>query len=249
MLKTPRLLAVVLLLLAPLAAVVAIAGPAQAGPAFQQPSVGECRALTMAEFSRASNNEAAVECSQPHTSRVIATGRLPRDVSWSAPLRRLNRIAVRICDPAWKSALGTSYSSRAMTAYTWGWFIPTKAQRDRGARWIRCDLVLMGGKALVRLPTDNEPALTSPPHPNRIAACLTLRSMAYTTCARRHGWRATGTFVIRQKAHPTDRQFRRAALRRCPSRVSTRSFAWDDHGPDRWRLGDHVVICFSRTRR
>jgi hypothetical protein len=255
-LKTPRLvpgrgalLAVVLMLLAPLAAVVATAGPAHAGPAFQQPAVGECRALTLEELNRWSNNEAPIDCSEPHTSRVIATGRLPRGETWDASLRRLQRIATSICDPAWKEALGSTYRSRAMTAYSWGWFIPTKAQRERGARWMRCDLILYGGTTtLARLPNDDEPALGAEPHPNGIAACLTGRTFFSTICARRHAWRATGTFVIDQDAYPTDRQFRRAALRRCPSRVNTDSFAWDFRSEDRWRLGDHVVICFSRTR-
>jgi hypothetical protein len=254
-LKIPRsipgrdaLLAVVLMLLAPLAGVVAIAGPAEAGPGFQEPRVGECHALTFDEYMRDSNDEAPIRCSQAHTSRVIATGHLPKGVGWGAPLRRLNRIAVGICDPAWKRTLGRTYSSRAMTAYTWGWFIPTKAQRSHGARWIRCDLILLAGRRLDRLPTDAKPALGAQPHPSRVAACLTRTS--YTTCVHRHIYRATGTFVIRQKAHPTDRQIRRAALRKCPSRVSSRAFAWDDHASaDRWRLGDHVIICFSRTRR
>ena len=253
--KNPRavagrdmLLAVVLLLLAPLAAVVATTAPAHAGPTFQQPAVGECRWLTIEELNRNSNNEAPIDCSRAHSSRVIATGRLPKGVTWRASAQRLERIATGICDPAWKTVLGKSYASRAMTAYSWAWFIPTKAQRDRGARWIRCDLILMGGGSrAVGLPTDDEPALGSQPHPNGIADCLTRRTFVHTICARTHAWRATGTFVIDQKAYPTERQFRRAAVRRCPSRVSSDSFAWRFRGPDRWRLGDHVVVCFSRT--
>ena len=140
--KNPRavagrdmLLAVVLLLLAPLAAVVATTAPAHAGPTFQQPAVGECRWLTLEELNKNSNNEAPIDCSQAHSSRVIATGRLPKGVTWGASAQRLGRIATGICDPAWKTVLGKSYASRAMTAYSWGWFIPTKAQRDRGAPW------------------------------------------------------------------------------------------------------------------
>jgi hypothetical protein len=241
-------LAVVLMLLAPLAAVVATAGPAQAGPAFQQPSVGECRALTFEELNRKSNNEAPIDCSARHTSRVIATGRLPRGVTWDASVERLARIATGICDPEWKTVLGSGYASRAMTAYSWGWFIPTAAQRERGARWIRCDLILWGGRSLVRLPTDNEPALGPQPHPDRIAACLKGNTFIHTTCSRRHAWRATGTFVLRQDAYPTPREARRAAIRRCPSLVNTGSFAWRYRGANQWRAGDHVVVCYSRTR-
>lgn len=247
--KTPRLLAVVLMLLAPLAGVVALAGPAQAGPSFQEPRVGGCRALTFRELGRASNNEAPIRCSQPHTSRVIATGHLPRGVTFGASLQKQQRIATGICDPAFKRAVGSTYRSRAMTAYAWGWFIPNKTQRAHGAKWIRCDLILVGGTSLVRLPTDKQPAVSAPPHPDRIAACLIGQTRAFTTCARTHVWRSTGTFVIHQRAQPTDRQFRRAANRRCPSLVRSNRFAWTFRDANRWRLGDHVVTCYTRTRR
>jgi hypothetical protein len=243
------LLAVVVLLLAPLAAVVATVGPAQAGPAFQQPAVGECRALTMEELNRRSNNEAPIDCSQPHSSRVIDVFRLPRDVTWSAPIERLERIATATCAPAWKEALGSGYRSRAMTAYSAGWFMPTAAQRERGARWIRCDLILRAGSRLANLPTDEVPALGAQPHPDRIALCYKAKTFATTICARRHAWRATGTFVMRQTEYPTWREVRRAAIRRCPSLVTTDSFAWRYRGKVLWRLGDHVVACFSHTQR
>jgi Septum formation len=239
--------AAVVMLLAPLAAVVTSAGPAQAGPGFQQPAVGECRALTYGEFLRWSNDEAPVDCAEPHSSRVIAAGRLPKGVNWGPSLKKLP-IAIGICEPAWKTVLGSTYRSRAMTAYSWGWFIPTKAQRERGARWIRCDVILYGGKSLVRLPTDDEPALGAGPHPDSIAACLTTRPAVHTTCARRHAWRGTGTFVMRQDAFPTDGEFRRAALRRCPSLVNTGSFKWRHRVKYQWREGDHTVTCYSRTR-
>ncbi|MFL6003369.1 MAG: septum formation family protein [Nocardioides sp.] len=238
-------LAVVITLLMPLAAVIATAGPAQAGPTFQQPRVGECRAMTWDEYMGKSDNEAPIDCSQPHSSRVIDVVRLPKGVTWGAPIQKLTTIATRLCNPAWADALGRTYSSRAMTAYSVAWFMPTKAQRDRGARWIRCDLVLLAGSRLANLPTDNVPALGAQPHPARIAACLKARTFVRTICSTPHAWRATGTFTIHQKAYPTDRQFRRAAIRRCPSRTSTSTFWWQYRPKVLWRLGDHVVICYS----
>lgn len=243
------LLAVAVLLLTSLTVVVATAGPAQANPGFQEPAVGECRALSYDELQRWSNNEDPIDCAEPHSSRVIATGRLPRGVSWDAPERQLNRIATGICDPAWWAALGSTYRGRAMTAYSWGWFIPTQAQRERGARWIRCDVILYGGRSLVRLPTDAEPALGTQPHPDRVAACLKARTLIHTICSRDHAWRATGTFVMSQEAFPTDREFRRAAIRRCPALVNTDSFAWRHRERFQWQQGDHVVVCYSHTRR
>jgi len=239
------LLAVVITLLMPLAAVIAAAGPAQAGPTFQQPRVGECRAMSWDEYMGKSNNEAPIDCSQPHTSRVTDVVRLPKGVTWGASIDRLTNIATRLCHPSEMEALGGSYSSRAMTAYSGAWFMPTKAQRDRGARWIRCDLVLLAGTRLATLPTDSVPALGAQPHPARIAACAKARTFARTICSTRHAWRATGTFTIRQKAYPTDREFRRAAIRRCASRTNTDTIFWQHRSKVVWRLGDHVVVCYS----
>ena len=94
------LLAVVITLLMPLAAVIATAGPAQAGPKFQQPSVGECRAMSWDEYMGKSNNEAPIDCSQPHTSRVTDVVRLPKGVTRGASIDRLTTIATRLCYPA-----------------------------------------------------------------------------------------------------------------------------------------------------
>jgi hypothetical protein len=254
-LKTPTsipgrdaLLAVVIMLLAPLAAVIATAGPAQAGPGFQQPRVGECRDLTFSQMMAASDRTNPTNCADPHTTLVFAVPRLPQGMSWSAPPEKIGLAAFKKCQPAWQELLGRTEKAREMSAYSWAWFIPTKAQRDHGARWFRCDLILYGGSSLLRLPDDEAPVLAQPPLPNSVARCLTAKRNT-TTCSRSHIWRATGTFRMRGTTYPSFRKFQRASDR-CRSRVRNPDrYLWNPPSRPEWRLGNKTVVCYSRTRR
>jgi hypothetical protein len=235
---------VALLLLGPLSTTGTAVG---ADPMAGAPSVGECHNMSLKGFYKKSDRSRAVPCSREHTTRVVKVLRLPAGVSWDASNDKLTRIATRKCRPSWEKTLGGTYKSRDLTSYTSGWFMPTAGQRDRGARWFSCHLALWGGdKSLAPLPTDEVPALGSLPHPDNVAVCLT-RS-ARTTCKRNHAWRGTGTFTVDQKKFPGDRALRRAAIRRCPSQVSSDRFVWTYRSSILWSMGDHVVVCYSKTR-
>jgi Septum formation len=253
-LKTPRsipgrdaLLAVVLMLLAPLAAAIATAGPAQAGPGFQQPRVGECRDLTFSQMMAASDRTKSTNCANPHTTLTFAVPRLPQGMSWSAPAEKIGLAAFNKCQPKWEDVLGRTEKAREMSAYSWAWFVPTKAQRDHGARWFRCDLILYGGGSrLLRLQDDQAPVLAKPPLPNSVARCLTPK-LKMTACSRGHVWRATGAFRMRGATYPSAKRFQ-ANADRCRSRVHSRRFVWDPPSRPAWRLGTKTVVCYTRTR-
>jgi hypothetical protein len=233
-----------LLLLGPLSAPASAADPLAGAP-----SVGECHQLTLKGLYKSSDHSRKVRCSRSHTSRVIKVDRLPAGVQWSDSIEKLTRVTTRSCEPKWKKTLGGSYVSRDRSAYSWGWFMPTAGQRDRGARWFSCHLILWGGsKSLVPLPTDKVPALGSLPHPDIVAVCLSRRTFVSTVCSRKHSFRATGTFTIDKRSFPGDRAIRRAAVHRCPSRVSTDTFRWTNRTAQRWEMGDHVVVCYSKKR-
>lgn len=223
---------------------------ATAAPMTGAPSVGECHRLTLEGLYKKSDFSRRVRCAREHTSRVVKVATLPAGVRWSDPAAKLQRVALRKCGPAWDRALGRTYASRALTAYSGGWFMPTAAQRDRGARWFSCHQILWGGnKSLAPLPTDREPALGKLPHPDKMAVCLARNTFAKTVCARKHVFRGTGVFTIDKKKFPGERAIRKAALKRCPSKVSSRTYRWSFRNPDLWALGDHTVVCYTRTRR
>ena len=216
------------------------------GPDYGSPQVGECHQLTMDDAASASDTSAPTDCAQSHTTRVIAVGHLPTRYAWSNQ-DAVERVAIRACVPALDEALGRTDRVRDVSAYSWLYFRPTRAQRDHGARWIRCDLLLLGGARLLRLPTDTTPALGRSPLPNGVARCLTGRTFSTTACSRSHAFRATGTFTVDAATYPGARRLDRAAARRCPSHVSSTAFRWTYRTGLRWNLGDHVVVCYTRT--
>jgi hypothetical protein len=178
---------------------------------------------------------------------VIAAGRLPAALGWDAPVRKLASASFKTCEPAALEAIGGTVKQRNLSAYQWFWFIPTRAQRAHEARWFRCDLTLLGGTRLLRLPTDSVPALDPARLPDSVALCLAARTLNPTTCARRHAFRATGAFRMPGTRYPTANQFASAAERRCPA-LASRDYAYSIRGRDAWRFGDHTVVCAAKTR-
>ena len=74
--------------------------------------------------------------------------------------------------------------------------------------------------------------------------CMT-GAMWRTTCDRRHAWRAIDAVVVRTSAYPTSEQVIRAANRNCPK---TWDFVrWPSEAV--WAAGNHVAVCYDRTRR
>jgi hypothetical protein len=229
-----------------LAPAAARAGTTVDGPDYGRPQVGECHQLNRDQALQGSDRTAPVDCATSHTDRVIALGQLPDGVEWSQDTKK-QRAAYQACFPAFDAAIGRTERVRAMSAYTMLYFFPTQAERAHGARWIRCDVALLANQKLAALPTDRTPALGRSPLPNGVARCMDGRTTYITTCSRRHAYRATGTFTLDVTRFPGDNRLNRAAVRRCPSLVSSRGFNWTYPDPMRWKLPDHVIVCYTRT--
>jgi hypothetical protein len=223
-----------------------VAAPASA--AIGKPAVGECHDLTTAQVNAPTDSQAPVDCSQSHTTRTIRVAQLPSGTSWNDGADQISRTVDRKCLPARDEALGRTAKVRDRSAYTYVWFIPTRAEREAGARWFRCDLALIGGSRMLPLPTDETPALGGLPLPDSVAKCLHPDTLITTTCERTHTWRSTGSFTLRLVDYPTDKRFRTAALKRCPALVTTGRYRWTFRGEMGWKLGDHTVVCYSKTR-
>jgi hypothetical protein len=249
----PGLVAAATLLLMPFGGAADAVRPPHADkagdPNYHRPVVGECRDLTIADIYPHSNTTPTLDCTEAHTSKVIAVAQLPAGRTWAnTPVEAQSRIIYRACYPALFSILGRSYAVRDMTAFSSAWFIPTKAERNKGARWLRCDLVLYAGTKLADIPYDAAPMLPAPPLPDSVARCLTGK-FYNTVCAARHSFRASGTFQIGSRKYPSERKFNNAGQQRCPAIVTTKAFRWTWPSESRWAAGDHVVVCYSKTTR
>lgn len=249
--------------LASLCAVTTIAGSGLAGlvtsPAEADPpgpdhgiaTVGECRTYTYDQAMQMSEDSAPVDCTTSHTAQVLATPHLPDGMGWDATEQGVQaryRVMARACYPAFQAHLGRTESLRHKSAYTMMWFEPTAAQKERGARWLRCDLVLQRRQSLRTLADATAPVLHRAPLPHREARCET-GTHVRTTCDSRHRWRATGTYLVRQDTYPRRRAFIRLADQKCPRRTSSRDWFARWSSRVMWRAGDHMIVCFSKTRR
>jgi hypothetical protein len=218
------------------------------GPHYQQPSVGECRNYTWGAALEESNDSAAIQCSSIHTARVLATPMLPSGMTWNAPVESLERVMIKACYPKLVQALGRTAKIRHRSAYDIMWFRPTLTQRQHGARWIRCDIVLLGSRELRKIPKDSSPMLPSGSLPNSLARCVTGSLHLVTVCAKAHNYRATGATVVDRTAYPGSNTLFSIAKKRCPRLVSTpRTWYAVWPGKISWIAGDHVITCYSHV--
>lgn len=234
---------------AALAAVLLPIGSASAVPS-TDPQVGDCHDYGMKIAAKEHETSAPVNCNQDHTARVIEVRDLPDGKSWSDyDLVALARMSSRYCYPKLWEALGRTDKVRDMSAYSFYWFTPTKAQRQDGARWIRCDIALNGGRHLLNLPTDAQPALPSGKLPKTVARCLTANTPYTTTCSHRHAYKAVGAFRMKVDHYPSQRKLQKIAVRSCGRFVHTRAWYWTTRGRSGFAQGDHVMVCYDKTRR
>ena len=148
--------------------------------------------------------------------------------------------------------LGRTHAVRDSSAYQLVWFTPTKNQRQHGARWMSCSVVLRQGTHLAKLPANKTPLLPSGKLGDGIHRCLlaTTSAAITTRCKSPHGWRATGSFVIASTKFPGARAVNRTARTKCASRTSRdKAYRWTYWTRINWQVGgDHAVICSSKTK-
>ncbi len=229
------------------AALTSVAAPSAsaADPAYQAPVVGQCFDMSAAELGEASYPEAAVGCGAEHTSQVIAVAQLPEGLTYES--KGLLRFALESCLPAQRKALGTNQRGLRLTAYHLGYFAPTTEQQAAGARWLRCDLILVAGTKLAPLP--KKLALGTFPYSARVSRCLAGRDFKVTVCAKKHSFRATAALKVKAPRFPGDRAWQRIGDRRCRHVVTSRSFRFGWPSKAAWKAGDRTLLCYSRTRR
>lgn len=220
------------------------------GPDFGAPTVGACSTMTPMQADARADKSTVVSCSQTHTAKVAGVVQLPDGLAYPKT-GRVYRAMVDTCKPKWNKLLGRTHAVRDSSAYQLVWFTPTKTQRQHGARWVSCSVVLRQGSKLARLRTDQTPLLPSGKLGDRIHRCLlaTTSAAITTRCSAEHGWRATGSFVIASKKYPGAKAVDRTARTKCASRTNQRkAYRWTYWTKVNWQVGgDHAVICYSKT--
>jgi hypothetical protein len=221
------------------------------GPDFGAPSVGACSTMTARQADRSTDRSTVVSCSRAHTAKVAGVVHLPAKLDYTADSATLYKVVVKRCHPKWNALLGRTAAVRDSSAYQLVWFNPTKDQRDHGARWLSCSVVLRQGSGLAKLPTNKAPLLPKGRLGDRVHRCLlaTTSAVVTTRCSAKHGWRATGSFVIATRDYPGAKAVNRTARTKCASRTNRRkAYRWTYWTKVNWQAGgDHAVICYTKT--
>jgi hypothetical protein len=224
------------------------AASAAADPMIGAPAVGQCFDVNRAELQPTTYTEAAVDCSAPHTSVVLAVATLPSGMSYDGGDARRWRLLGETCLRDARHALGTSTVGFGLTAYNFGFFLPTGEQQAAGARWLRCDLVLRDGDRPLPLPDNLE--VGSFPFSRQVSRCLAGHDLHVTACAERHTYRSTWAAEIRGAHYPSRTSWLATGRSLCSRGVSTpRDYRFTWATKAMWQTGDHTLVCYSRSRR
>jgi hypothetical protein len=224
---------------------------AYAGVDTTPPEIGDCHAYTKAQGAGASDRTPIVDCADPHTAITVAVVEFDRAPNWSNP-DALDRPFRRHCIPAFFDALGNNLKAIRRSAYVPYTFIPTKAQRNAGAAWLRCDVALQGGTKLMNLAGDL--TLGRLPLPASVAKCREGRrgDYAYTVCSRPHQYRATHSIRYPHSSWPGVRSSKRFAYRVCLERaraLRSETFFYEQVASRwAWRVGYRHAVCLMKSR-
>jgi hypothetical protein len=188
---------------------------------------------------------AAVDCAGPHTALVTAVAALPDGLAYDSA--DFTELAVRTCYGAQRETAGTSKLGVRLTAYAIGYFVPTAEQQAAGARWLRCDLVLLGGTELLPLPGRLD--VGKFPYKSTVSRCLTGQDFAVTACSEKHTYRATAAIKIKAKRYPKEKAWKRLGTDRCRSATASRTYRFSWPSKVDWKVGDRALVCYTQTKK
>jgi hypothetical protein len=240
------------LVVATLASVLALPliGAGSAHAATTAPKKGTCYTYSIKGLDAAHGPTRTVPCAKAHTAVTYYVGTVSGAAAASAsPLDPSVVLASgRGCRAALVRRIGEK--SAALTRVTYGFFVPTQAQWTAGARWYRCDAVLVKSSASLQ---------TIPKNFLRVAS-RSAGIEAYRRCLTKGGSTVVcsaskARFVARKfvtlgspaSAYPGDLAVAQESFIRCkkalgtPARYATWPLA------DLWAFGQRTSTCYLRA--
>lgn len=213
-------------------------------PGFQAAVVGECHRMTPAQSRASVSTSPRVNCKGNHNTVVAYVGYLPREVTPKTALAQRRRLGQRFCEPAYRKVVGGTLTDRATSILTWTLFTPGQAQLERGARWVRCDVLARSGKQLVPLPT-GQPLLQQGV-PEQLRICQDNAGVDIS-CSRPHAYRVEAVYRVVGNAYPDAQGYTPVARDRCKELTGTFGGFWQPPSQAGWQAGDRFIRCLAPT--
>ena len=213
-----------------------------ADPGYQAPKLGQCYQMTPDQPRASVAAGSRVSCRSQHTTVVAYVGFVPRPVTPRTPVPQRRALGKRLCEPAYRRLAGGTLADRATSILTWTLFTPGQAQLERGARWVRCDVLAPSGNRLVPLP--NGHTLLAAGVPEQLRVCQD-NSGQDISCSRPHAYRVEAVFRAVGNAYPQAPRFTPVARQRCKELMGKYGGFWQPPSKAGWQAGDRFIRCLS----
>lgn len=235
-----------------------------ANPPLPPPGVGTCRNLSFAELSRFSNPSPAAPCRKPHTSYTFDVVRLPDDIAFTGVQignDAVQSAAARACQKSFGRFIGGDPAARALSRITVTYFVPPQSDFDRGAHWVRCDVVaLQSAHTLAPLPRSVQGLLNTPNALTKFGVCAVgepgTPGAQLVMCDRAHAFRAVAALRLggSDAPYPGEAATRTDGQQRCKDYLaqllgtsSGYTYSWTYPSPTDWRSGQRFGYCWHQT--
>lgn len=211
-------------------------------PGYGAPAKGDCHRMTAAQSVASVDTSRKVSCKGAHTSVVSYVGYLPKPVTPATPVAQRQKLGNRLCQRAYQQVAGGTLADRATSILTWTLFTPNQAQLERGARWVRCDVIARSAGKLVALPPTSPMLAQGVPEQLRI--CQSDIGLD-VSCAKPHAFRVQAVYRAVVRAYPAPPAYTPVARARCRQLLGTFGGYWQPPSRAGWQAGDRFIRCLS----
>lgn len=211
-------------------------------PGYQAPRAGQCFQMTPAQSRASVAIGPKVGCKRPHNTVVAYVGYLARAVTPKSPLAKRRALGNRLCEPAYSRLVGGTPADRATSILTWTLFTPDQAQLERGARWVRCDVLARSLNELIPLPP-GKPLLAAGV-PEQLRVCQN-EAGADISCSRPHAFRVDAVYPAFGEAYPESSAYTATARALCKQLTNQDGGYWQPPSQQGWQAGDRFIRCLS----
>jgi hypothetical protein len=239
--------------------------PSPPSPAPDAPDVGACRLLTYADISRFSNDAPTRPCEQEHTAYTFAVAELPSDIAFDGVTidnDAVQRAAAEACQDRFVGFIGGTVATRTLARLSVTYFVPDQRGFDRGARWVRCDVVgLQNDSALAPLPRNLDGFLDDEAALDEYGVCSKgepgSSDFRLVMCRADHDYRAIAAIRLgdRDAAYPGTAVTRDDGHARCEDVVAEQlgigggyTFGWTYPSAEEWSSGQRFGYCWLQAR-
>lgn len=226
----------------------------------ERPEVGQCHDLSAGQVLESADTEEPVDCSKDHTSETVFVGTFkpaaqgePSELTDDAA----NQQASATCRGKAAQYLGATEGALQLTQVEVFWFVPTLEEVDAGAKWLRCDVVVLERENdLMQLPESMKGALKGEAGLEEFGLCGTARpgdkNFERVVCSKEHAWRAISTVGIGgSEKYPGTASVRGAGEEECESQARAAQgssleyeYGWEWPTKAQWEAGQRYGLCW-----